>query len=442
MVLSNLAEFVLHIYLRDRYFAGQIQPKSEKKKISGRSEIHMRYLAFIICSLLLAIVTLNTSDITIKAAELVNPDYIPENPEATLYELDIDFYAEHNNVSREEAYRRLSLQDTIGQLDAKLTEQEVETFGGLWIEHTPKFKVVIQFTSEGDSTLTKYLSAFKELEGIIEIRTNNISYANLKQARKEVVASIEKLGLKTLSDIDIKTGRITIGLTDSDRELLNHYVLERNIVLSDNVDIVNISYLGNGEADIYGGLGLKYSIYDNFCTIGFSVINSSGTRGVVTAGHAPDSLSYNNQSLTWMDEVDAAEFDCQWHTTPNYIPRRWIKISDGGTTRNIVAVNGRSTQAIGAFVTKYGVATGSTSGHIASKDRQLAFDHAYTFILVQNTYGNDLSQNHDSGAPWYHLGSAYGIHSDSDWQDSNDAIYMAADYVYGGMGVNILTISP
>lgn len=68
-----------------------------------------------------------------------------------------EFYAEKYKVSLEEALHRIKLQPDIGSLNAKLEMAEVESFAGLWIEHEPSYKVVIQFTHDAEKMLEPYL---------------------------------------------------------------------------------------------------------------------------------------------------------------------------------------------------------------------------------------------------------------------------------------------
>ena len=52
-------------------------------------------------------------------------------------------YAAHHGVSLEEAQNRFTLQRLAGELNAVLSDREGRTFAGLWIEHTPQFRVVL-----------------------------------------------------------------------------------------------------------------------------------------------------------------------------------------------------------------------------------------------------------------------------------------------------------
>ncbi|RZN37674.1 MAG: hypothetical protein EF813_05580 [Methanosarcinales archaeon] len=93
---------------------------------------------------------------------------------------DAQEYASDMGVSTDEALRRLQLQDSIGELNAEISTNEVATFAGLWIEHTPKYRVVVQFTQDSEETIKPYLEQHTELADIVEVRTANVSLADLR----------------------------------------------------------------------------------------------------------------------------------------------------------------------------------------------------------------------------------------------------------------------
>ena len=66
-------------------------------------------------------------------------------------------YAAHHGVSLEEAKNRFTLQRLAGELNAVLSDREGRTFAGLWIEHTPQFRVVVQFTRDAQETIARHI---------------------------------------------------------------------------------------------------------------------------------------------------------------------------------------------------------------------------------------------------------------------------------------------
>jgi hypothetical protein len=188
------------------------------------------------------------------------------------------------------------------------------------------------------------------------------------------------------------------------------------------------------ETDIYGGLAL------NDGTSGFAVKNSGGTKGITTAGHIEtDPISYGGYDLPLQDEEWGSAYDIQWHTAPNFTVVNKIQWYPGYMC-DILYTRSRSEQAIGGWVAKCGKSTGFTAGHISSKTYQAPYPcYEYTFIRVDNDGGyEDLSSTGDSGCPWFNNTTAYGSHCGHPTDDTNDAYYMAVDYI-SVLGVDVMT---
>lgn len=130
-----------------------------------------------------------------------------------------EFYAEKYKVSLEEALYRIKLQPSIGDLNANLETAEAESFAGLWIEHEPSYKVVIQFTHDAERTLEPYLPGIS-FAHLIEARTAKISVQELQKIHDRMVEKINVLEMaadstvQADSAINIIQNRIDIFVTD------------------------------------------------------------------------------------------------------------------------------------------------------------------------------------------------------------------------------------
>jgi hypothetical protein len=56
---------------------------------------------------------------------------------------DAEAYSKRFGVSKDEALQQLGTQDEIGELNATLEREQAETFSGLWIQHEPKYRIVV-----------------------------------------------------------------------------------------------------------------------------------------------------------------------------------------------------------------------------------------------------------------------------------------------------------
>jgi hypothetical protein len=162
-------------------------------------------------------------------------------------------YALDMGVSTDEALRRLQLQDSIGELNAELSTNEVATFAGLWIEHTPKYRVVVQFTHDSEETLKPYLKQHTELADIVEVRTANVSLADLQKAQSDASPSVRALDIPVESGINVCNNSVELYMTEADRSRFDNALQRREIRLPDNVRVITVEALAVNTTDIHEG---------------------------------------------------------------------------------------------------------------------------------------------------------------------------------------------
>ena len=151
---------------------------------------------------------------------------------------DAQVYASNMNVSLEEAILRFQLQDIAGDLDAELTTNETETFAGLWIEHTPEFRVVVQFTRDGEETMKPYLKKYPEFADIVEVRnTAKVSLADLQRAQADASHSVSALDIPVESDINVFNNSVELYVAKANKRQFDNALQRGNIRLPDKVKV-------------------------------------------------------------------------------------------------------------------------------------------------------------------------------------------------------------
>ena len=150
---------------------------------------------------------------------------------------DAETMAEDLGISVDEAIRRLKLQDPIGTLGAELERLEADTFAGLWIQHEPEYRIVVAFTHNGEETIQPYIEN-TSLANLIEVRTAEATYEELKAAQQKAHRLLDELGLSLASGINIKENQAELYVTD--RPLFDATLQEANIQLPDHVEVITI----------------------------------------------------------------------------------------------------------------------------------------------------------------------------------------------------------
>lgn len=182
-------------------------------------------------------VVYNGIDLGTESGDLVSPNETDEEGELFFAET----YAKTHGVTTDEALRRFELQDVAGELGAELISKEADTLAGLWIEHTPEFKVVVLFTRDAEDIIKPYLQKYKELADIIEVGTAEMTLIELQNIQDEVSYSIENLGIPVASEINVYENCVVVYVAD--RAQIDNAISEGKLVLPDCVDVVTVESL-------------------------------------------------------------------------------------------------------------------------------------------------------------------------------------------------------
>lgn len=340
----------------------------------------------------------------------------------------IQEYAKAYGVTETEATRRIKLQREISEIGAKIEAQEGATFGGMYIEHRPAFRVVTKFTTNGEATLRRHTQ-----DPTFVAATAAHTYAQLKSTQDSLFALLKPLNIQAWSDIDIPSGRVKLYVPEP--TVVSLAVTAGTLKLPDVVDVVKAADTSpQREATIEGGRPLSgYGA----CTTGFTVRPTSSTstaRHILTAGHCKAPVTYNGVTLTRLGgnyDINTA-YDYQWFSTSGFErPTNWIYDGYPGYFLEITSIMPFEYMRLGAYVCKYGSETGRTCGNIISKNYGPVGTPNY-FVTVEDPNGYNMSSSGDSGGPYYddYNYQAYGIHNDSaKFRDPYDAAFMPVSYI-------------
>jgi|WetSurMetagenome_2_1015567.scaffolds.fasta_scaffold68290_2 hypothetical protein len=148
------------------------------------------------------------------------------------------------------------LSDCIHDLQPTLETNESTIFGGLWIQYTPKSKLIIAFTRDGENTLQKYKSIISpEVIPYVEIRNVKYTLATLLRDQDKFVNDLHNLGIAFISEeVIVMSNRVEITLNKADQANLNNFTQSQKLVVPQTVWIIYFPFgtLGNGMGPIPG----------------------------------------------------------------------------------------------------------------------------------------------------------------------------------------------
>lgn len=186
---------------------------------------------------------------------------IPETDallQATLEESDPSLgdagaYAKHHGVSVDEASQRFRIMDSAGLLQADLAANEAETFGGLWIEHSPDFRVVVLITGDAEEPIQPYLTKdymTKELADVLDVRTANVSLGELERVHAELLSDLPALRICFDSELNVIENTIRLAIGEADKRTFDLAVQNGEIVIPDYMVVSTIPTLSKIEPSL------------------------------------------------------------------------------------------------------------------------------------------------------------------------------------------------
>lgn len=106
-----------------------------------------------------------------------------------------------------------ALDALLADLNASLAEHEPAAFAGLWIEHAPRFRVIVQFAGEPAGNLWDYVPPELASDVTVHFVKNSLQSLELLQARADRVA--RKANVPMDSAINIVENRLALMTTDA-----------------------------------------------------------------------------------------------------------------------------------------------------------------------------------------------------------------------------------
>lgn len=329
-------------------------------------------------------------------------------------------YAADQGISVAEAGVRLDRMHEAGRLAAQFRANESDTFTGMYVDHGANFGIVALFTADPAGKLKKYNAPSWVRGGL-----GKYSEKALYQEQKDLLKAIRGNGAQAAAQTRVKEGEIDLFVDDE--AALDAALAKAKIKLDPKVKVKKVKSLkSSGEALVYGGYDLKMGTVSK-CTAGFALIQNQGTtRYLSTAGHCDDPLNYAGSALPfWFEWWEAGNvYDFQVHTLGTNTVTNSIYV--GTTTRQpITSVYPYFSMYLDEYVCKYGQRTYLTCGYVTNLNYSGLGGGG--FVRVERD-GYNMSEQGDSGAPWYvsRYSEAWGIHSDDPFDDPNDAFFMPA----------------
>ncbi len=378
---------------------------------------------------------------------------IPDEPAAVIGDAinaaefeDLTFIAEQSGEDLGTTIARVGWQADFSRLVHDLASTFPDDFAGAAVDDAGD--PWIAFRAEVPGEAARIIASFESAEFhqssyskpdgsryAVDVRTDR-GFSERQLEEQMIAAHFKAMGAKGLvetafSSYNTETGTIEVRVrpVETYAKAGASELAQMLGIAQDNVLLVVDGTLAVKEAALYGGSA------QTSCTSAFTVQNSSGTRGMLTAGHCPDSGEYQlGSALTLQSQYYGYWGDYQWATTSA------AEYDDfyGGYLSNWQAglrdVSGLGYPSAGIDVCRNGKTTGKSCTTV------LSTNNCFGSLCHQTMAANHVALPGDSGGPWYYGNLAYGVHYGWVTYGSNSYDFWSpSDYVSSALNVTIST---
>ena len=399
---------------------------------------------------------------------------VPDAPRAPIEATKVatppgaEYLSRQYGISLDEAAMRINLQSDIAALVQQVRADTSADIAGIWVQHTPVFKIMIGFTNPDDKKLVRF-----------QISSKIRRYVSLKQmprGRKAVLAEQDALNAAILgsglqdftSEIAEETGQIIVRVeTAGDRQKLAPIVAQISPDATIEVKPVarpTAAPIGVQSGDyIYGGFYYYFDQSTQACSFAFPARLGS-TQGILTAGHCNPGndgkywYAINNHWVQLPAPTIArwkygTKYDYQFHETTGLGTGAWLYYENRATEPaypasgyfQVSGTLGYYGQTKGMTVCKAGWRTGLVCGTI--DNGAYTYNGVKGWIHVTRASGTALALPGDSGSGVFSPADssgrikAYGITTAGQQfaDGSSEMVYGPIDYIDDEAAITVMT---
>lgn len=357
--------------------------------------------------------------------------------------VDAESYARDMKVDPDEAARRLELMQALTSEVDRLESLAGESLAGSWFVHEPEFKLVISVVGPREKVSPALRSLDEDPDSGVELRVEaRHTRAALNDAHDDVRWGdiFPALDGSYTSEPDGKLVLQVVGLEKDFDSTVGELSSALGPTPSEVRDVpVSVIALGSAtELDNRGGRLLRS------CTSGSTVKNSSGLKGMATAGHCSLPQPYywfsggGPFSTVFRGKGTSGHADLQWLSTTAQGVEALFHTSPTNARPQV----GRGVGQVGQYLCHFGRTTGyscTTVSSITYKPNNTALCGGATSCksVFSLTQSGCTSAAGDSGGPWFIVYEPHGVHSGRN-TSTNQCLFSRVYYLNHQLGVTLL----
>lgn len=319
-------------------------------------------------------------------------------------------------IDEAEAKQRIAATEESVKLVERLEREEPTRFGGTYVEHSPNFRIVVKLVGAAEGLLARYTQ-----NPLIVAEKAQVPMTALRSKEAAIAKALQGNVEQALIYVDARSSKVKVAVKRGGR---GRSILQGQNLLTPDVDVEEADTVAQ-KISVLGGRGIKNS-YES-ASLGFSVMNPSGVRGVLTAGHFDECESpapagcVKNQTATYVVDNTQLTFRGQSYGGANDF--EWRSASTQSRHSNVITYGGGSygyanmtITAVGTFqlnqqVCKQGNFSFYTCGTVTARVTYTDGPLSGYFYAIKNNAGGAMAVAGDSGGPVFGTNTAYGLNT-------------------------------
>ena len=338
------------------------------------------------------------------------------------------YLRDRHGISAEEARERLALEDEISKLAARLSEDDPQNFGGVFIEHEPVYRVIVKFRDPASRAEVRE-SLSPQLRRYVQVVNSRRSIAEREESIDRIISVIGPLGIQYASFYDHRTDKLVVEVAQPGEVAPVRQALattDQNDVIVRVGSLPDEAQVSDNQPgdELYAGWWWYSSptAASHSCSFAFPAVDNQNRDVILTAAHCsttPHIFHDPNYSVlsapTFEHYTYSTKYDYQGHVITGLVtgPYVWYEdnkiVLDGYENRDnqvtatgssgyftVTGMHGYYDQTVGQVICKSGRTTGFTCGKITHG--WYTYRNAKGWIQVGDSNQDIIGFPGDSGA--------------------------------------------
>jgi hypothetical protein len=133
---------------------------------------------------------------------------------------DSTAFVDDQGLPLDEATYRMRFEETIGEFQSLLMADLTDTYGGLWVEQHPEYRIVIALTEGDIETIWPYLDGY-EWADFVEVLPVNYTLEELRADQAMASQAADSVQVSAVTAVDIVNNRIELVVGNPDILLID-----------------------------------------------------------------------------------------------------------------------------------------------------------------------------------------------------------------------------